>query len=658
MGNFVATDTSSPQPQVQAQAHSPDPIHPPSTTPSTATATVAELEPCCPNQCYDLVVIGAGPHALALVARLLERRPHALISDAEHGRLHRLQSTRRGGAAAPRQGGSQRILVIDRYGAWMHRWDACFSAYQISHLRSPMFFHMDPADIDSLRAFAHAQGRCNELHDMTHIVDEGCSRSGCARSGNRGGAKSGRRPTNFNQRDREQFHSPSTRLFADFCASLVDRYNLYDMVVRGVCTGVDVVPSSSSSAPRFRVTYQCTESSCTHTVTLFAKSVVAAVGNNNMSRVPDFVRSIQGQYPASRICHASEFVDQCLDGGDSEEAAATESTRPESFADPGPDMASATATPNHDTTAALAHPSPPTLTRTLLIVGGGLTSAQMVDVALARGFTSVALILRSSIKIRQFDFSLDLMGRNAARWYARFWMESSPQARLRMIQEERNGGSITPEYARRLKELESGGRLVIYEKTTVEKCEWVPERLDATGVPQDGDVQGKRPEEMGGEWKVALSGPSATTLDVSHIWLATGVVYDFNKEPVFQNLVHKYPVETVNGLPVLTNDLQLHKDLPFFLMSGYSALALGPVAANIQGGRVGAERIATKLWEMWEGEEEGEEAGRRGATTQRESEGRKGRTATRLARPRARWTLADVAANQANYFSALVDEDS
>jgi hypothetical protein len=86
---------------------------------------------------YDLVVIGAGPHALALVSRLLERWPSSIISDAEHSRLHHLHSGKSHKKGLDKisplllNSINKRILVIDKYGEWMAKWDKSFRAYDI-----------------------------------------------------------------------------------------------------------------------------------------------------------------------------------------------------------------------------------------------------------------------------------------------------------------------------------------------------------------------------------------------------------------------------------------------------------------------------------------------------------------------------------------------
>ena len=48
-----------------------------------------------------------------------------------------------------------RMVVFDKHSAsFMGTWSAYFEALEITHLRSPMFFHPDPADLDGLLAYA------------------------------------------------------------------------------------------------------------------------------------------------------------------------------------------------------------------------------------------------------------------------------------------------------------------------------------------------------------------------------------------------------------------------------------------------------------------------------------------------------------------------
>lgn len=69
------------------------------------------------------------------------------------------------------------MLVLDSSSdQWMAKWNALFKKFEISHLRSPMFFHTDPSDRDALLAFAHEQGRMDELQEIAGVVGEEVSK--------------------------------------------------------------------------------------------------------------------------------------------------------------------------------------------------------------------------------------------------------------------------------------------------------------------------------------------------------------------------------------------------------------------------------------------------------------------------------------------------
>lgn len=124
-----------------------------------------------PHAFYDLVIIGAGPAALAVVARILETRPAALYTEQEHHFLHWLSKSGGGGqqrnAAQPGRNprhlrlirtkasgrgaeriiageralhddekcacpGEMKILVVDKVGqGWLSHWNNMFKALEI-----------------------------------------------------------------------------------------------------------------------------------------------------------------------------------------------------------------------------------------------------------------------------------------------------------------------------------------------------------------------------------------------------------------------------------------------------------------------------------------------------------------------------------------------
>ena len=62
-------------------------------------------------------------------------------------------------------------LVLDATGdKWVTRWNTLFKTIEVTHLRSPMVFHVDPGDRDGLLAYTHEQGRETELEEIRECV--------------------------------------------------------------------------------------------------------------------------------------------------------------------------------------------------------------------------------------------------------------------------------------------------------------------------------------------------------------------------------------------------------------------------------------------------------------------------------------------------------
>ena len=57
----------------------------------------------------------------------------------------------------------------------------------------------------------------------------------------------------------------------------------------------------------------------------------------------------------------------------------------------------------------------------MLIVGGGLTSIQLTDLAMKRGVDKVWLLMRGPVKVKYFDIELDWVGKFRNVKQAAFW---------------------------------------------------------------------------------------------------------------------------------------------------------------------------------------------------------------------------------------------
>ena len=191
-----------------------------------------------------LLVVGAGPHALALVSKLLERscdpleeaphnevlfdrrtqhlpgdapnrprlQPRKRFSAMSDREMRRLMSSASGNRTAQRCALTH-IRVIDPAGCWMAQWEAQFSALGIPHLRSGVTAHCDPIHMQALDHYAIETGQ-----RMEGVVPLVGLRRGDGYEG--------------------PYDAPTRKLFGEFCESVVARYSLGSTVQAGRVTAV------------------------------------------------------------------------------------------------------------------------------------------------------------------------------------------------------------------------------------------------------------------------------------------------------------------------------------------------------------------------------------------------------------------------------------
>ncbi|OJK05220.1 hypothetical protein ASPACDRAFT_110561 [Aspergillus aculeatus ATCC 16872] len=561
---------------------------------------------------HSVLIIGAGPCGLAVAARLREETPSAMFTDDEHQRYHWINKHRGrmalvqaharrrrrgvraekyvntasanlstsallpggkgragsasdsasedgGGSSGPVPGlassgssissssslsvsestdeevgeedtddGPGGTLVLDGSGPrWMEKWNRAFRTLEIEQLRSPMFFHVDPRDRDGMLAYTQEKARLADLWEISGCVGKELSKH--RRKKLRAGRGKPPQEPEIDERDRKDYFSPSTGLFADYCASIVARYRLDrpGLIRQSEVTDIQYGFHRHTNSKIFTVT--AADGTQHH-----SRAVVLAIGPGTHKILP-FPLTPPEQAGA---CHSSEI---------------------RSFPSANIQTKIRARQATH-----------------VVVVGGGLTAAQVADMAIRRGVRKVWLLMRSDMKVKHFDLTLNWMGKFKNLEKARFWSADTDDERLAMIAAARGGGSVTPRYQKILKQHAARSKLAIHPRTVIVDRLYDP----ATST-----------------WTLTTDPPIPELADtpVDYIYFATGMRADITEMPLLNSMRRDYPVETRQGLPCLTEDLMWCDGVPLFLAGRLAALRLGPGAANLEGARLGAERIA---WAM------------------------------------------------------------
>ncbi len=264
-----------------------------------------------------------------------------------------------------------RFLAIDPSGDWLAQWRQQFAQQQIAELRSPAVHHPDPNPF-ALRQFAAA--RPDELH--------------------------------------APYDRPGARLFDDFCATVVQRWQLSDRVYPARL--LHLQPPRPVRGSRFRLILSDGK-------TLRARRVVLALGGGEPVW-PDWAQQIPPGYPPERLGHASAVDLRGLD------------LRGEQVA----------------------------------IVGGGLSSGHLALGAIARG-AQVTLVRRRVVSPQVFDADPSWLGPKALK---AFQAEPDWSQRYQQIQAARNGGSLTPAIARQLQRATRAGQLQWRDRCEIAAARW------------------------------------------------------------------------------------------------------------------------------------------------------------------------------------------
>lgn len=161
----------------------------------------------------------------------------------------------------------------------------------------------------------------------------------------------------IDERDRKDYFSPSTDLFADYCASIIDRYGLDEpgQILQREATDLSYgYLSDNSQSKVFTITTSTGER-------FYGRAVVLAIGPGGagVSKIYPWKPSTE-QEGAAACCHSMEI---------------------KQF--PSPNVRNKIQRRQETN---------------VVVVGGGLSSAQVVDMAVRKGVTKVWFLMRSDLK--------------------------------------------------------------------------------------------------------------------------------------------------------------------------------------------------------------------------------------------------------------------
>jgi hypothetical protein len=308
---------------------------------------------------------------------------------------------------------------------------------------------------------------------------------------------------------------PGTRLFQDFCRDVVRRWQLETCVYPAQVRQIE--PLSHFQRSRFCLALADGQS-------MVARRVVVANGGGTPS-VPEWVMRVPAGYPSNRLLHSHQIDLRGLH---------LQGER-------------------------------------VLIIGGGLTSGHLAVGAVQRG-AQVCLMSRRSISEKLFDADPGWLG---PKYLKNFWAEPDWNIRWQMIQQARDGGSMTPAMLTQLRRLKRDGRVTVYEHCQVSEAKWCGDRwqvcCDNSAVHECIHAQG-----------------------FDRIWLATGSQLDATHHLLLKPICRTHPIEITNGLPVVDEYLRW-RGCELFLMGGLAALRVGPTARNLSGARATSHRIVSAL---------------------------------------------------------------
>ncbi|KAK1891545.1 Glutamate synthase [NADPH] small chain [Dissostichus eleginoides] len=374
------------------------------------------------------------------------------------------------------------------------------------------------------------------------------------------------------------FSLPGTKLSVDFFKDQVERYNLDKVLVKGTVEYISPVLDDEEKGEeetewmkegddirvteRKKVKYFVVK--LQEGIKLKARQVVMATGPTRaqMANIPSWVKSIGESYPEERLQHTVHLMHHL---SSAKQQLKDDERQNEAF---------------HSQELCVVCEAG----QRVMVVGGGLTSAHVVSIALQQGASHVTWVMRKHLQLKQFDVGdvESLVGRyshvehgikmDGQAYLRQFYNERSLHKRLAMIRQARKGGAVTPEAYIHLQPFILSGRVDVKTYCQVSEASWCY-RSQA--------------------WSLSLSTGAHWSGDM--IWLATGCKLDVKQDPLLSELMKEFPVQVIDGWPCISESLKWTEGCPLYLMGQYTALQVGPHAVNLAGGQAASIRIAKDI---------------------------------------------------------------
>ncbi len=204
----------------------------------------------------------------------------------------------------------------------------------------------------------------------------------------------------------------------------------------------------------------------------------------------------------------------------------------------------------------------------VVVIGGGLSAAQLCSGAAARG-ARVTLVARRRLAVRRYDTHPTWLGPRKLR---PFRAEPDPTVRSRMLAQARGGGTMPHRARMRLEQLAAAGQLHLRQRAQI------------TGV-----------EAVGDRLRVCIDGQDTLVADA--LWCATGGQVDVASDPLLSEVQQRHPLAVAGGLPDLDAALRW-PGTNLHLTGAAAGLILGPTAGNLIGHRRAAQRITASMRDL------------------------------------------------------------